>query len=127
MSMKATDDVVRRSATFRATVDLPDPEPPAIPIIRGFIIVTKTTRAETGTHYAFFVYDSAYCNTSETPMKSRLIPFALALSGLTACNGFRHPTPADADVPTIIEVDNQGFLDMTVYAQRSSQRIRLGI
>jgi hypothetical protein len=93
----------------------------------GFIIVTKATRPETGTHYAFFVYDYTYCNTNETPMKSRLIAFALALGGLTACNGFRHPTPADANAATIIQVDNQGFLDMTVYAQRSSQRIRLGI
>ena len=60
-------------------------------------------------------------------MKPRLIAFALALSGLTACNGFTHQAPADAGVPTIIEVDNQGYLDMTVYAQRSSERIRLGI
>ena len=29
--------------------------------------------------------------------------------------------------PTIVQVDNQGFLDMTVYAARSSQRVRLGI
>lgn len=38
MSMNATEDVVRRSATFLATVDLPDPDPPAIPIINGFSI-----------------------------------------------------------------------------------------
>jgi len=37
MSMNATDDVVNISATFRATVDFPDPEPPAIPMIKGFI------------------------------------------------------------------------------------------
>jgi hypothetical protein len=29
--------------------------------------------------------------------------------------------------PTIVQVDNQGFLDMTVYASRSGQRQRLGI
>jgi len=38
MSMNATDDVVRRSATLRATVDLPEPDPPAIPIISGLSI-----------------------------------------------------------------------------------------
>jgi hypothetical protein len=61
-------------------------------------------------------------------MKSKLIAFAFIVLGVSACTGFRHgSTPADANAPTIIEVDNQGFLDMTVYAQRSSQRIRLGI
>lgn len=61
-------------------------------------------------------------------MKSRLISFALIVVGLSACTGFRHAsTPADPNAPTIIEVDNQGFLDMTVYAQRSAQRVRLGI
>jgi hypothetical protein len=29
--------------------------------------------------------------------------------------------------PTIVQVDNQGFLDMTVYTSRSGQRQRLGI
>ena len=36
MSMNATDKLPRFSATFFATVDLPDPDPPAIPMIRGF-------------------------------------------------------------------------------------------
>src|SRR6476660_1146026 len=38
MSMNATDEVVRSSATLLATVDLPDPEPPAIPMIKGLSI-----------------------------------------------------------------------------------------
>ena len=42
MSMNATDEVVRKSATFFATVDLPEPEPPAIPIINGFSIVMQS-------------------------------------------------------------------------------------
>src|SRR6476620_5627282 len=37
MSMNATDSACRACATFRATVDLPDPDPPAIPMIKGFI------------------------------------------------------------------------------------------
>jgi hypothetical protein len=42
MSMNATEDVVSSSATFFATVDLPDPEPPAIPIIKGFSILIQS-------------------------------------------------------------------------------------
>src|SRR5438105_11721550 len=36
MLMNATDEFGRFSATFRATVDLPEPEPPAIPMMSGF-------------------------------------------------------------------------------------------
>src|SRR3982750_2828557 len=54
MSMKATEDVVRSSATLRATVDFPEPEPPAIPMMSGLSIHTKATPPRTGTHYAFF-------------------------------------------------------------------------
>src|SRR5678816_375958 len=35
--MNATDSVCSACATFRATVDLPDPVPPATPMIKGFI------------------------------------------------------------------------------------------
>lgn len=34
---------------------------------------------------------------------------------------------SDGNQPTVLQVDNQGFLDMTVYAARSAQRVRLGI
>src|SRR5436853_171284 len=37
MSMNATDSALSAFATFRATVDFPDPEPPAMPMINGFI------------------------------------------------------------------------------------------
>src|SRR6185503_6418907 len=37
MSMKATVSVCSAWATFRATVDLPDPDPPAMPMMNGFI------------------------------------------------------------------------------------------
>jgi hypothetical protein len=61
-------------------------------------------------------------------MKTRLIAFTLVLTGLLACGGFKQgSTTTDANQPTVVQVDNQGFLDMTVYAARSSQRIRLGI
>jgi hypothetical protein len=42
MSMNATEEVVSSSATFLATVDLPDPEPPAIPIINGLSILLQS-------------------------------------------------------------------------------------
>ncbi|HEY2374424.1 MAG TPA: hypothetical protein VGH98_00490 [Gemmatimonadaceae bacterium] len=34
--MNATDDVESAFATFLATVDLPDPVPPAMPMMSGF-------------------------------------------------------------------------------------------
>ena len=46
---------------------------------------------------------------------------------LTAC--FRQPDPEDAaepPEPTYLRVDNQAFADMTIYAVRGSQRLRLG-
>jgi hypothetical protein len=36
MSMNATEAVPSELATLRATVDLPEPEPPAIPIISAY-------------------------------------------------------------------------------------------
>ena len=38
MSMNATDAAVSDSATRRATVDFPEPVPPAMPMINGFVI-----------------------------------------------------------------------------------------
>ena len=51
---------------------------------------------------------------------------ALALvAGVTACN--KQPSaPVDPMAPAYVEVQNQGFYDMTVYVIRSGQRIRLG-
>jgi hypothetical protein len=57
------------------------------------------------------------------------IVVALALLGVAACNAFSRGsgTPVQNE-PTVVQVDNQGFLDMTVYAVRnSSQRVRVGI
>lgn len=60
-------------------------------------------------------------------MNIRILGLAtvLALSG--ACNAFRRGAGTNgSDQPTVVEVDNQGFLDMAVYAVRSGQRLRLG-
>src|SRR5215468_9970342 len=42
MSMNATDSACSARATFRATVDFPDPDPPATPMISGFISPPRT-------------------------------------------------------------------------------------
>jgi hypothetical protein len=62
-------------------------------------------------------------------MKIRSIVVALAVLGAAACNAFsRGSGTPDQSEPTVVQVDNQGFLDMTVYAVRnSSQRVRVGI
>jgi len=61
-------------------------------------------------------------------MKTRLIAFTFVAAGVVACNAFKHGSDtAEASQPTVVQVDNQGFLDMTVYAARSAQRVRLGI
>ena len=60
-------------------------------------------------------------------MKIPTIAFALLLLGAAACKTFSHGAGAsDQSYPTVVQVDNQGFLDMNIYAARSGQRVRLG-
>jgi len=60
-------------------------------------------------------------------MKIQTIAFALLLLGTSACKTFsRGAGASDQNYPTVVQVDNQGFLDMNIYAARSSQRVRLG-
>ncbi len=59
-------------------------------------------------------------------MRVRAFAVSVALL-LSACTGFRHGSNAiDPNQPTVVQVDNQGFLDMAVYVMRSSERVRLG-
>jgi hypothetical protein len=61
-------------------------------------------------------------------MKIRSIAFALILTGIAACNTFtRGSGTTNQNQPTVLQVDNQGFQDMDVYAVRSGQRVRLGL
>jgi len=56
--------------------------------------------------------------------------FVVAMFGLAlvACGGANQQRSAPAPQPrTTVRVENQGFADMTVYAIRSGQRVRLGI
>ena len=59
-------------------------------------------------------------------MKNRSIAVAVVVLGIAACSGFSRGSDPTRGGPTVLQVDNQGFLDMTVYALRSSQRVRLG-
>jgi hypothetical protein len=61
-------------------------------------------------------------------MKIQSIAFALLLAGTAACNAFsRGSGTTDQNQPTVLEVDNQGFQDMDIFALRSGQRLRLGL
>ena len=54
-----------------------------------------------------------------------LMMASLALAG--ACSRNKNPDEmAEPVPPTRLRVENQAFLDMTIYVYRSSQRIRLG-
>jgi hypothetical protein len=61
-------------------------------------------------------------------MKIQSIAFAFLLATVAACSTFtRGSATAGQNQPTILEVDNQGFQDMDVYAVRLGQRVRLGL
>jgi hypothetical protein len=61
-------------------------------------------------------------------MKSKSIVAAIIIASVAACSTFsRGSGNADQNQPTVVEVDNQGFQDMDVYAVRSGQRWRLGV
>lgn len=60
-------------------------------------------------------------------MRIPIIAFVFFTLGVLAC---KSAAPGSGDTgnpgPTVVQVDNQGFLDMAVYAVRSGQRVRLG-
>lgn len=61
-------------------------------------------------------------------MKIRSILFALLVFGVAACTAFSRGAGApDQNQPTVLQVDNQAFLNMNVYAARSALRMRLGM
>lgn len=61
-------------------------------------------------------------------MKIQSITLSVLLLAAAACAGMGGGSGSrNANEPTVVEVDNQGFSDMTVYAVRTSQRVRLGI
>jgi len=61
-------------------------------------------------------------------MKIKLIAFVLFVAAIAACSTLsRGSGTTDQSQPTVVQVDNQGFLDMDVYAARSGQRVRIGL
>ncbi|MEO5815174.1 MAG: hypothetical protein ABIT20_07830 [Gemmatimonadaceae bacterium] len=62
---------------------------------------------------------------------SRIAMMSLLMGTLAlgaACFGNKKEDEAAEPVPaTMLKVENQAFLDMTIYVYRSSQRVRLGI
>ena len=57
--------------------------------------------------------------------KLRWLVAATAIAFVSACSS--NPKPGQQRPATMVEVDNQALLDMTVYVMRGSQRIRLGL
>jgi hypothetical protein len=65
-------------------------------------------------------------------MRSRRVLLVVMLFGMaliTSCASHKsaETTPAPAEQRTVLKVDNQAFLDMTVYVLNGQARIRLGI
>ena len=61
-------------------------------------------------------------------MRIQSLTLSLLLVVVGACAGRGGGAGnVDPNQPTVVQVDNQGFSDMTVYAVRNSQRVRLGI
>jgi hypothetical protein len=61
-------------------------------------------------------------------MKIQSVTVSLLLFVGAACAGMGAGAGnPNANQPTVVQVDNQGFSDMTIYAVRNSQRTRLGI
>jgi hypothetical protein len=75
-----------------------------------------------------FAPDPKPFDAAGTIMKKQIFALALAALTVVSCATLGRKSANDTPRgPTIVEVDNQGFLDMTVYASRSGQRSRLGI
>lgn len=60
-------------------------------------------------------------------MSIRVFVLSMALVSGVACNALKRGSGStNPNEPTTLQVDNQSFLDMAVYAVRSVERIRLG-
>lgn len=66
---------------------------------------------------------------ARTVVSSLALALALAsVAGLTGCSAkAKEDQAAEPVAPTRVRVENQAFLDMTIYVYRGSQRIRLGM
>jgi hypothetical protein len=60
-----------------------------------------------------------------TGFRTLLLAAGIAAS-LAGCAGNRPLEPVDPNMPTMLEIDNDGRNDMRIYVYRGGQRIRLG-
>ncbi len=58
---------------------------------------------------------------------SQVITIAAVIGIGAGCNRNRVQTEIDPNAPTIVVVDNQAFLDMTIYVFEGARRVRLGM
>jgi hypothetical protein len=58
-----------------------------------------------------------------------LLVMTLSVAAVTGCASHKaaETSPAPAEQRTVLKVDNQAFLDMTIYVLNGPQRVRLGI
>jgi hypothetical protein len=78
-------------------------------------------------HYAPLNENPNCCAKQDLQMKIESLALALALLGAAGCKTLSPGSgTANQNQPTVLQVDNQGFIDMDVFTLRSSQRVRLG-
>ena len=78
-------------------------------------------------HYAPAEKKPELLHKQNLQMKIRSLTLALVLFGAAGCKTLSHGSgSADQNQTTVLQVDNQGFIDMDVFTLRSSQRVRLG-
>src|SRR4029077_9160992 len=88
---------------------------------------SKPIVAVYGMHYAPAEIELELLRTQDHEMKIKSLALALVLLGAAGCKTLsRGSSAADQNQPTVLQVDNQGFVDMDVFTLRSSQRVRLG-
>ncbi len=73
------------------------------------------------------IFDRMGRGASTTRVRRMTMVAAMCLPLAAGCASSNDPeTAAEPVPPTRLRVENQAFLDMTIYVYRSSQRIRLG-
>lgn len=78
-------------------------------------------------HYAPAKKKPELLQKQNLQMKIKSLALALVLFGSAGCKTLSPGSgSADQNQPTVLQVDNQGFIDMDVFTLRSSQRVRLG-
>ena len=65
--------------------------------------------------------------TAVSHMKRTVFLVTIVTLALSACNPMARGSGGTRNAPAAVRIDNQSFSDMTVYALRSAQRVRLGL